>query len=60
MTRGLRYTAEDAAAAPEGRLQLVGTQIELVAYCRGEDLVILVNRGGERWFLSLASPGSTR
>jgi len=39
------YTLSDLLAAAPGHMPLVGTDVEVVAYRSGADLVVLVNRG---------------
>ena len=40
-----RYSADDAASAPSGHHQFVDSDVEVVTYRRGDNLVMLVNKG---------------
>ena len=39
------YREEDVTMALPGHMPLVGTEIEVIAYRQGDDLMLLVNRG---------------
>ena len=40
------YTKEDAQNAPEGHRRIVGTDLEIVDYLQGDDMTVIVNKGG--------------
>lgn len=40
------YTEDDAKEAPHGHVRLPGTDVDVVAYASGENLTVLVNKGG--------------
>ena len=39
------YSEDDARLAPGGHFPLVGTDVELVGYRQGDDLMLIVNKG---------------